>query len=266
MELRPLKYHELSSISTLQPERWGDIKPNFEFYIKSPFCFPIKLIINNKIVAVGTTVVHNDVAWLAHIIVHSENRGKGLGRIITQNLIDIANQKKCKTIYLIATDLGFPVYEKLGFVTETDYLFFKDVNIKDQMFDPDTIKPYAEKYKDRILKIDRSISGEDRRIHIENQLKNGFVYCKDETVEGYYLPCFGEGLIISNTPLAGIELLKLHLKSNQKVVLPKDNSTAIDFLYENGYKEFSTAKRMRLGSPTSLMLKNIYNRIGGNIG
>src|SRR5688572_32638579 len=35
--------------------------------------------------------------------------------------------QQCETIYLIATELGAPVYEKCGFETETEYLYFKDL-------------------------------------------------------------------------------------------------------------------------------------------
>lgn len=64
----------------------------------------------------------------------------------------------------------------------------------------------------------------------------------------------------------GIELLKLHLNSNSKVVLPQDNLPGTSFLYENGFKEHSKAKRMTLGRNTKVKFENIYNRIGGYIG
>ena len=125
MEIQDLKQSEVGLLIDLQPQGWRDISPIFDFYSKSAFCFPVKATIDNKIVGIGTTVIHNDIAWLAHIIVHHDNRNKGIGQLITQTLVDSSKAKKCHTIYLIATDLGAPVYEKIGFETETEYLFFR---------------------------------------------------------------------------------------------------------------------------------------------
>ena len=68
------------------------------------------------------------MVWLAHINVQPGNRNHGLGKLITQFLVDEAQAKNCDTIYLIATDLCEPVYKKVGFETETDYLFLKILN------------------------------------------------------------------------------------------------------------------------------------------
>ncbi|HET9430081.1 MAG TPA: GNAT family N-acetyltransferase [Chitinophagaceae bacterium] len=266
MEVQPIVCSDLNPISSLQPAGWPDILPYYEHYTKAAFCFPIKVILDNKIVGIGTTIIHNDTAWLGHIIVHPDYRGKGIGRYITETLVTIAKQRECGTIYLIATDLGAPVYEKAGFSTETDYLFFKDIQLVNESPVPDKIVGYREEFRNQISTIDRANSGEERMFRLENHLQNGFVYCEDYGVEGFYLPTLGDGLIIANTPAAGLELMKLHLKSNGKLALPRDNSSAINFLYSHGFKEIRTAKRMRLGKPRIVNLANIYNRIAGNIG
>ena len=130
MEIQVLNHHDINFIAELQPEGWDSILPKMVFYVESSFCFPIKVIIDNKIVGLGATIIHENTAWLGHIIVHNENRGKGLGKLITQKLIEIAKQKQCQTILLIATEFGAPVYEKVGFVTQTEYLFFKDISLE----------------------------------------------------------------------------------------------------------------------------------------
>jgi GNAT superfamily N-acetyltransferase len=266
VEVQTLNDNDINLLSGLQPEGWYDIIPNFDFYLKSSFCFPVKVVIDNNITGIGAAIIHNGIAWLGHIIVHIDSRRKGLGQLITQNLIDIAKQKNCDTIYLIATDLGSPVYEKLGFIAETEYLFFKDINIGKELQIPNNIEPYRREFREQISVIDKINSGEERMVELENHLQNGFVYWEDRVIEGFYLPTFGEGLILANTTSAGLGLLKFHLKTNDKVALPKDNLAAITFLYENGFEEFKTAKRMRLGKGRTVKLANIYNRIGGNIG
>ncbi len=129
MEITALKPQEAPLLGTLQPPDWSDILQKFEFYTGSDFCFPIKAAQDGSIAGVGTALVHQDVAWLAHIIVHPAYRNRGIGTTITQKLLAIARDRKCETIYLCATKLGARVYKKLGFETETEYLFFRNLNL-----------------------------------------------------------------------------------------------------------------------------------------
>lgn len=264
-KIEAVKTIDIPSLSHLQPEGWVDIVPVFEYYTNSPFCFPVKATIDNKIVGVGVTIIHNDVAWLAHIIVDSDYRRQGIGLHITQTIIKIAVENNCSTIYLIATELGELVYRKVGFTTETEYLFHTNVTKKDWMIS-DSIRRYKDKYKEQIRALDKAVSGEDRMMHLEEHLENCLIYCDNDNVEGYYMPTLGEGLIIAGTETAGIELLKLHLKDNDRVVIPQENHTARKFLKEIGVGEIKAIKRMRLGKERDVQFSNFYNRIGGNVG
>ena len=265
MTIQSFVRDDLKFIPKLQPEGWPDITPSIDFYTKSSFCYPIKVSVDHKIAGIGTAIIHHDVAWLAHIVVHADSRRKGIGRLITEALVNQVEVKKCETIYLLATDLGAPVYEKVGFETESEYIFFKEVSVKDDSETSPKIHSYKPEFKNEISEIDKMNSGEDRMFHLETHLQNGCVYLNDQ-IHGFYLPGFGDGLIIANNSTAGMELLKLHLRSNEKVVFPKDNLVATNFLYKLGFKECLTAKRMRLGKKRSVKLENIYNRIGGNLG
>ena len=260
-----INLNEIASLSSLQPEGWNDIVPHFYFYSKSVFCYPVKVTMNNEIVGIGTTIVHNDVAWLAHIIVHPYYRRRGIGKQITQTLVGIAKAKNCSTIYLVATDYGEPVYKKVGFIIETEYLVYKNVAKKDWIISGN-IQPYKEKYMEQLVALDRYTSGENRMAHLEEHLIKGMVYYTGDITEGYFLPTLGEGLIIANTEIAGIELLKLHLKHNDRVGIPKENNVAQKFLEKTGFEEVKVIKRMRLGNERKIQLANIYNRSGGKIG
>ena len=87
MEIKPLVQNDLISIPPILPPGWDSAMPSIQFYTTSDFCFPIKVTIGNKIVGTGTSIIHNDVAWLAHIIVHPDHRNQGIGKLITESLI-----------------------------------------------------------------------------------------------------------------------------------------------------------------------------------
>jgi GNAT superfamily N-acetyltransferase len=266
MQIHPFISADLPLLTLLQPEGWPDIVPVHTFYVTSSFCFPVKLTIANELVGVGTTIMHNDVAWLAHIIVHPDYRNRGLGKVITKALIDAVDPRVCKTIYLIATTLGEPVYEKLGFVTETEYLFYKDIIPADNYYPSINIIPYNTTFHDQIQRIDQIVSGENRLFHFEEQLSNSYVYVTNGIVEGYYIPNFHEGLIASVSEKSGIELMAKRFTTKVNAVFPIDNITAISYMRIQGFEPFKTAKRMRLGEIRTVAYSNIYNRIAGSIG
>lgn len=266
MTVQDFKKSDLSSLTHFQPTGWRDLFPIFEFYISSVFCVPIKITFDNKIAGIGAVIFHNDIAWLAHIITHPDHRKKGIGLLITNTLIDYSRSKNCETIYLIATDLGAPVYKKAGFKTETEYLFFQDLK-QDKLWTPSpNIHLYKEGFKDQVLALDERVSKENRRFRLENHLENGHVYTKDSIVEGFYLPTFGEGLILAETDSAGIELMKLRMATQNIAAFPKDNVIAAEFMNKHNFKPYKKAKRMRLGIKREVQFSNIYNRIGGDIG
>jgi Acetyltransferase (GNAT) family len=204
-------------------------------------------IVEYNLTASGTTIIQNDIAWLAHIIVRPDRRNQGIGKLITQALVESVKAKSCDTIHLIATDLGAPVYEKLGFVTETEYLFFKDIKPRQSGATSKNIIPFANNFRKQVESLDHHVSLENRMLQVEQHLKNGFVYLQDNKVEGYYLPTFGEGLIVADTASAGVELMKLRLTSKEHTAFPIDNSSAKGFFHQHNFKKFKTAKRMRFG-------------------
>lgn len=266
MEIKPLVQNDLISIPPILPPGWDSAMPSIQFYTTSDFCFPIKVTIGNKIVGTGTSIIHNDVAWLAHIIVHPDHRNQGIGKLITESLIDIAHAKNCATLYLLATELGVPVYRKLGFEAEAEYLFFKGDKPIDSDIHDTCIMPYCGEHQRQIADLDRRVSGEDRMFHLQQYLSNGVVYAANNNVEGYYLPTMGDGLIIATTSAAGQALMKLRLTTKDFGVFPADNTQATAFIRQCPFSEVRRQKRMRLGEKRNWEPKNIYNRIGGNLG
>lgn len=266
MKLLPFEHSDQHVITELQPEGWPDIRPTIEFYTGSAFCFPFKIATGQKITGIGTVIIHHDVAWLAHIIVHRNKRRGGIGQFITQKLIEHAKVKNCDTVYLIATDLGEPVYKKAGFETETEYVFFKDMQFDRKQVEDANIVAYSADLKIQISNMDQQVSGENRLLHLEPHLSDSLVYAREGIVQGFYLPTFGEGFIAAQTEEAGLALMQLRMSTKVNVSFPADNKAAAAYMQRNNFKPYKTAKRMRLGPERKWHPGNIYNRAGGNLG
>ncbi|SDM93320.1 Acetyltransferase (GNAT) domain-containing protein [Daejeonella rubra] len=266
MKIQTIDSRDIDLLNILQPQGWEDIRPYFYYYISSPSCDPIKISIGNKIAAVGTTIRHPDTAWLAHVIVHPDFRNQGLGQKLTEALIGRLDYEKIKTVYLDATDMGFPVYRKIGFEVETEYIHLDGELINQNLKDPAAVIPFQEKYRDKILQLDKQTSGENRGLIINDHLKSSLIYLKEGIVSGVYFPHFFEQAIIANDPEAGTELMKLRMRIKNKFRFPLGNQSGINFLIQNNYQKMRTSRKMILGLRREYFGEFNYNRISGGLG
>ncbi|MBN1620074.1 GNAT family N-acetyltransferase [candidate division WOR-3 bacterium] len=253
-----------TSLRLLQPEGWGDIVPAFEFYASKEFCRPVKLTEGSGIIAVGAAIIFENIAWLAHIIVRNDKRNKGLGRKIVDDLLEITSG--CESVSLIATELGFPLYEKAGFREQTEYVFFEAEKQTEIQNSDSSIRQLTQEDIKDVLKMDTRITGEKRRELLLDKLSGGFVLKQGNSLRGFYLTELGEGLILADNPEAGIKLMEARMQSKKTAALPGENTEGIKFLIESGFVETKKAKRMILGKEFLWHPDKVWNRIGGNFG
>lgn len=258
---------DIPHIAHMQPEGWDDIRKEFVLYAMQTFCKPVKIVQYNRIIGLGTLIIHQDSAWLGHIIVDSSCRGRGIGTLIVEHLVALAHSHDIYTIHLIATDLGAPVYRKVGFRDAGLYATFrKTIENTPAKIDPhiESIKP---SHRQQILQLDRETTGENRRTLLDLHLQCGFVFEIKGEIEGFYLPYLGQGPIYARTERAGLSLMELKYSVSNIVILPQDNLAGTVFLANNGFEiqEF-TAIHMVLGRETPWLPQQVYSRIGGNYG
>ena len=267
MNLSPITVTDLEELRKLQPEGWPDIIPETEFYIRSPFCFPLKAHTEHCIAGMGAAVIYENTAWLAHIIVHPDFRNRGIGLRIVNELLQIVECRHIHSCLLIATELGRPVYAKTGFRPVTEYVFMiRENSIQPGPFSTNVIS-YNRKFREQMLQMDKLITGENREPLLSLYMDESLLYVSDDALHGYYIPALKEGPVIADTQEAGLELMKIKCAASQRVVLPADNLGAIDFLGKNGFVQSSTqGTRMIRGSDIAWQPGNIYSRIGGNFG
>lgn len=82
---------------------------------------PAELIVHvlatrdGEAIACGSLLVTGDTGGLYNIATLAEFRGRGIGRAVTQALLDLARQRDCRQAILHSSGLGRGVYERLGF-------------------------------------------------------------------------------------------------------------------------------------------------------
>ena len=94
---------------------WGDREAFFRFATGHPNCHPILAERDGEIVGTGVATVSGRVGWVGTIWVAPALRSRGLGRTLTEEVIEELEGSGCRTLVLVATEAGRPVYERLGF-------------------------------------------------------------------------------------------------------------------------------------------------------
>lgn len=265
MNIEKISEKDIEEINKLSPDNWAHIGPIIELYLKFDFCHSIKITENDEIIGIGTAILYKDTSWIAHLIVKHNHRNKGIGTKILNYLCDYIKNNGYKTILLFATDMGYPLYKKYGFELQTEYIQYE--KIVDAEYDVcSNIKNIEKDDYEIIYKMDRIITGEDRKVLLKNYINDGFVYKKDNQIIGYYLCNLGNGLIIAENEEAGLALLKLRISNNQQAFIPIKNITGNNYFKENNFKEIKKLIRMIYGDKIECIDEKIYNRIGGNFG
>lgn len=65
-----------------------------------------------------TTCTFGDASWIGMVLVEKDLRRRGIGEALMRHALDYLDGKGLRAIWLDATALGRPLYEKLGFVEQ----------------------------------------------------------------------------------------------------------------------------------------------------
>ena len=128
---------------------------------------------DGAIVGTGVATVSGPVGWIGTIWVASAARGRGLGQALTGATIDAAEGAGCRTLVLVATESGRPLYERLGFSIQTWYITMEAPGLAASPSAGPVVRADAGASRgvrlfratdlDEMAAIDRAATGEDRR-------------------------------------------------------------------------------------------------------
>ena len=143
---------------------FGDRREFFRMAIALGDCHPVVAVAEGRVVGTGVGAVHGVAGWIGVVFVVPELRRRGIGRALTEAVCERLEGVGCRSLILVATDLGRPVYEQLGFREQSQYHMFSGEPLAAMPSPPpgsvlSQIRPVDI---DAIAELDRRVTGEDR--------------------------------------------------------------------------------------------------------
>jgi GNAT superfamily N-acetyltransferase len=120
VEVRLLTAADLDAAMALSREAgWNQTREDWArmLALTPQGCFGVDC--DDRLVATSTTYCYgSELAWIGMVLTAADYRGRGLARATMHAAIDFARSRDVAWIKLDATDMGRPLYEKLGFAAE----------------------------------------------------------------------------------------------------------------------------------------------------
>jgi len=273
MQIRRMTGQDLeSAVAVCASNNWGDMRAAFAFHAGHPDCHSFVAESHGSVVATGVGTCRGATGWVGQISVLPEYRGQGMGTAMTRHIMDRLLQLGCETLLLIATEMGRPIYTKLGFVMDSDLVFLKGPTRAEPPNCAPALRPLLPGDLAAICSLDRQATGENRRAQLEACLPIGGWIVPDGGAFWLQTP-WGGGPIVATDPAVGCALLDfLRGKAGELGVaetthaLPAGNAVAIGHLTASGYRETSRLARMVWGKPLRWSPPMLFGRFNGALG
>lgn len=263
--IRSVQPDDLETITRLTPPGWTDLRPVFDRYLQNPQVEAVKFCEGEQLCGVGASIRMERTAWLAHIVVDAQFRGRGIAGSIVEYLCDRLERSGVETVSLLATDLGEPVYVRCGFRTVGHYAFLTlpQAFRVEQM----PLRAYAPQDLEAVLDFDLRYAGENRASLLLPHLSSAMLAFEGSTLRGYYLPELGEGHVVADSHEAALSLLSLRSHKSLTCGVPVANEYVLDALIRQGAQvEEKYIARMERGMPLHWNAYWCCARIAGKLG
>ncbi len=122
----------------------------------------------------------------------------------------------------------------------------------------DEVIHYEAYHRMALLRMAKSVMGEDRSELLMEHTYLGQVYAQGDAIRGFSLALLGEGLILADDPKVGLELQHWHFPILEHLLIPAGNTAAATHLTERGYTATVEGIRMVRGPVPELKEEMVF--------
>lgn len=236
---------------------WGDRRLNFEFVVRQPEMRSFVADAEGAVVGTAVVSLNGPVGWVGTIFVDPVWRRRGVGLELTRATIDAADDAGCRTLVLVSTDAGRPMYERLGFEIQTWYRILEAPGLPSETTADPRIRAFEDDDLDDMVALDTEATGEDRG-HLLRAFANGTtarVVGGDGRLDGFVVrPPWGGGATIARDVDDAVAILDARRAAHGpdrrvRTGLLSENEAGIGRLLTTGWSDAWRAPRMIRGDP-----------------
>ena len=275
-EIREMTADDVGAACELaRAQGWRDRQRFYDFVLRTSTCKPLVGTIDGRLVATGLATVSLPVGWIGAIVVAAEQRRRGFGRAMTEEICQRLRVAGCATLSLEATDAGRPMYERMGFRLAAYYHQLQADHLGQAPTPPEGSRVRRLEPADLpdVFALDRQATGEDRHVALEILARGGgWMLEDDEGPRGFLLPAErAYGAIVAPGFEDGLFLLDLHRSAIReggqvRAGIPDEHTAAWHELQARGWQEAWRAPRMLLGPDVDWHPEWIWGQINSAMG
>jgi predicted N-acetyltransferase YhbS len=261
---------------------WGDRRRFLRFALEDPAMVPLVAEIEGKVVGTGVATVNGAVGWVGLIFVDEGLRGRGIGTALTEAVMAELAAAGCSSFVLLASPLGRPIYERLGFTAEMDYRVIAAPGLgRARPVSGGTrptlarLRPYTSADLPAITDLDRAATGEDRRhllLAVVDPASTVVAIGPDGRIVGYEARASWGGHPVVAPELAdGVRLLedrraRTAVGTDARTALPEIDRAGLTALENLGWHLERSLVRMTRGKPIHWRPEAIWGQFSYAIG
>jgi GNAT superfamily N-acetyltransferase len=288
--LRPMLPSDVDAATELiLGNEWGVRREWLEFATSHSECLPLVAEADGAIVATGVGTANGTVGWIGTIFIAPERRGRGLGRALTQEIIDRLERAGCRSLVLVATSEGRRLYERMGFEVQTRYQILQvkglppaeGTEVADATHPAagagaaDAVRPFEAGDLPAIERLDQDGTGEDRAHAIRRLAAPDTTRVAtgdDGSIEGYVVRApWGGGATIARTPEAALRILTARRRAageegRVSLGVLAENADGLARLVDAGMRPSWSAPRMHRGAPLTWRPEWIWGQFNHAMG
>jgi GNAT superfamily N-acetyltransferase len=205
---------------------------------------------HDRVTGVSYAVSFGPTGWIGNVAVDPDARGQGVGTAVSEAAMDWLRRAGVTTMLLTATQMGRPIYERLGFAD--DGLCY-GIWTRGQQPLPvaDGEAGVGPGRIDDALRQDAEATGEDRGSFLATFAARVRTPA-GQAGAGYRIALpWGRGPVVASGPDAARALVTDMLRAapDQSLSFPESNTGATELAAALGFRPTRRCTRMRLGPP-----------------
>lgn len=206
---------------------------------------------HDRVTGVSYAVSFGPTGWIGNVAVDPDARGRGLGTAVSQAAMDWLRQAGVTTMLLTATELGRPIYERLGFADD-GVCYGLWTRGRQPLPAADGGAGVAPGRVADALRQDAQATGEDRGSFLGTFAARVRTPAGGAAGTGYRIALpWGRGPVVASGPDAARVLVTDMLRTapDQSLSFPESNAAATELAAALGFRLTRRCTRMRLGPP-----------------